>query len=226
MKKQVTANSLLTALIIVLVLLAAAFTKVTSTPTPPAAPRSTTAVDDTRPLKDKAKQAGQFVEYKNPKEITRYANLDELAKHSTAVVIATAKQNVCRLSTDGRTITIDYPLSVQYLYKGNLQEGASITVSLPGGKVVFADGTTAEIRTPWFKKMQSGMTYLLFLTSGDHAGNYFTTGGAQGLFEIPTDPHNRKVKTHTGLLRDSIWKYQDMDVKDFLRAVRRATRKG
>ncbi|HEX8140788.1 MAG TPA: hypothetical protein VF544_24690 [Pyrinomonadaceae bacterium] len=226
MKKQATTNTLLMTLIIVAVLLAALFTKAGLTEQPQVTTPATTVADDARPLKDKAKQAGQFVGYENPNKTKRYANLDELAAQSTAVIIATAGENVCRLSPDGRSITIDYPLSVQYLYKGKLHEGDSLSVSLPGGKVVFADGTTAEIRTPWFKKMQKGVTYLLFLTPGDHSGNFITTGGAQGLFEIPTDPHNRKVKTHTGLLKDAIWKYQDMDVKDFLRAVRRATKKG
>jgi hypothetical protein len=225
MKKHAT-TTLLVMLIIVALLLAALFTKAGLTEKPPTTTSGTTVADDPPQLKDKAKLAGHFVGYENPNKTRRFANLEELAAQSAAVIIATAGENVCRLSPDGRSITIDYPLSVQYLYKGNLHEGDSLSVSLPGGKVVFADGTTAEIRTPWFKKMQRGVTYLLFLTPGDRSGNYVTTGGAQGLFEIPTDPRNRKVKTHTGLLKDAIWKYQDMDVKDFLRAVRRATKKG
>jgi hypothetical protein len=225
MKKHFTTNALLIALIIVAVFLAAAFTKAGLTEKPKPTAQSAAVGEDARPLKDKARQAGQFVGYENPNQRKGYANLDELAEQSTAVIIATAGQNVCRLSADGKNITIDYPLSVQYLYKGKLREGDSLSVSLPGGKVVFEDGTTAEIRTPWFKKMQSGLTYLLFLSPGDHSGNYVTTGGAQGIFEIPTGLHNRKVKVHTGLLKDAVWKYHDMDVKDFLKAVRRAFKK-
>lgn len=226
MKKHVTAKSLLLALIIVMVFLAAAFTKTKVIKTPRAIPQSTLTVDDDdRPLKDKAKQAGQFIKNEPPNKTPRHADLNGLASHSTAVAIATATQNVCRLSADGRSITIDYPMNVQYAYKGDLQEGSPITVSLPGGKVIFPDGTTAEVRTPWFKKMQGGATYLLFLSPGDRNGDYVTTGGAQGLFEIPTDPHNRKVRTHTGLLKDPMWKYQNMDVRDFLKEVHQATKK-
>lgn len=225
MKTHVTAKSLLLVLIVILVFLAAAFTKTKVAKSPHTVLQSTTALNDARSLKDKAKQAGNYVENENPDKTARHADLSELTAHSAAVVIATAAQNVCRLSADGKSITIDYLMSVQYAYKGNLQEGNAITVSLPGGHVAFADGTTAEIRTPWFKKMQSGVTYLLFLSPGDRSGDYVTTGGAQGLFEIPTDPHNRKVKTHTGLLKDPMWKYQNMDVRDFLKEVRQATKK-
>lgn len=97
-------------------------------------------------------------------------------------------------------------------------------MSLPGGKVRFADGSTAEIRTAWFKKMQNGKTYALFLSPGSGSG-FVTTGEAQGLFEIPTTEGDQSVKTHSGIPRDSVGKYQGTDVKTFLRELRQATKK-
>jgi hypothetical protein len=35
---------------------------------------------------------------------------------------------------------------------------------LPGGRVQFEDGSDAETITPGFRKMQTGNTYVLFLT--------------------------------------------------------------
>jgi hypothetical protein len=91
--------------------------------------------------------------------------------------------------------------------------------------VHFSDGTSAEVRTPWFKKMQEGTTYLLFLNQPALGQPFVTTGAAQGLFEIPTTQGSRVVKTHTGILKDPIWKYNGMDVKAFLKEVRQAIKK-
>lgn len=115
-------------------------------------------------------------------------------------------------------------MNIEYVYKGSLERGKTVTVSLPGGKVLFEDGTTAEIKTPWFKKMQNGTTYLLFLNEAPGGGTFVTTGEAQGLFEIPTGEGSRTVKTHVGILRDPMWKYQNMDVRAFLKELRKAVK--
>jgi hypothetical protein len=115
---------------------------------------------------------------------------------------------------------------VAYVYKGAIREGNIITVSLPGGKVGFDDGSTAEIRTPWFKKMMNGKAYVLFLTATSRPKVFVTTGEAQGIFEIPTTAKGlRIVQAHTGVPNDPIWKYQGKDVRDFLKELRRITRK-
>lgn len=181
---------------------------------------------DNRTLKEKAKQARRFVGTEEPNMATRYTDLNQLAGHSSAVVIGTAQQNVCRLSADGKRITIDYSVKLEYVYQGSLKQGNTITVSLPGGSVEFPDGSSAEIQTPWFKKMQEGTTYLLFLNEAAGGRAFVTTGQAQGVFEIPTSEGSRTVKTHTGVMRDPMWKYQNMDVKVFLREVRKAIKKG
>ena len=86
------------------------------------------------------------------------------------------------------------------------------------------DGTTAEVKTPWFKKMQHGSAYALFLTEGDRPGTFATTGVAQGVFGIPTTAEDRTVKVHSGLLMDFVWKYQGMNVYVFLKELKQAVK--
>jgi len=185
----------------------------------------TGATADSRPLKEKAKEAGAFVGTAGPKSAPMYADLAQLSKQSTAVIIGTAQENHPTLSADGKSITINYNVRIEYVYKGKLKQGNNILVSLPGGKVTFADGTSAEVRTGWFKKMQNSKTYALFLSPGEGSGSFVTTGEAQGLFEIPTTQNDRVVRTHSGLPRDPIAKYQGVDVKTFLKELRQVTNK-
>ena len=120
-----------------------------------------TDVQDQRPLREKARDAGQYKVTERPPDLSSFNNLDEVTRRSAAVVIATANRNVCSLSQNGKTVTIDYEMKVEHSYKGSLTPGQTISVSLPGGLTKFPDGTSAEIRTPWFKKMINGKTYLL-----------------------------------------------------------------
>jgi len=183
------------------------------------------SAQDTRPLKEKAKESGFFRETQTPKSNTVYADLADLANHSAAVIIGTPQKNASVLSTDGKSISLDYSLRVEYVYKGKLQPGNLITVRLPGGRVKFDDGSVAEIMTPWFKKMQNGKTYTLFLQPGTTDGQFVTIGEAQGVFEIPTTEDDRLVKVHSGIPGSSVRKYNGQNVKSFLGELRRVTGK-
>jgi len=186
---------------------------------------ATRSTQDTRTLKEKAQQTGSFRETQVPKSDVVYADLADLVNHSTMVIIGTAEKNTPTLSSDGKSISLDYSVRAEYIYKGKLKAGSLITVSLPGGRVRFDDGSVAEVMTPWFKKMQNGKTYALFLRSGAANGQFVTTGEAQGVFEIPTTQDDRVVKVHSGLPANVIRKYQGQDVKIFLAELRRVTGK-
>lgn len=91
-------------------------------------------------------------------------------------------------------------------------QGREIQVSLRGGMYKFnnPDGrvTFAEVRTPWFKKMESGHQYHLFLTgagveSDANEPSYLfkPTGGPQGVFELV----GGVVKSNSGRRRDPMW---------------------
>jgi hypothetical protein len=181
---------------------------------------------DTRPLRERAKQAGRYVTQQAPKRSAVFADLAGLSDSSSAVIVGIPEDNISTLSTDGKNITIDYRVKVMYVYKGALREGETITVSLPGGMMAFEDGSTAEVRTPWFRKMMNGKAYALFLTATSNSGQFVTTGEAQGLFEIPmTLKDSMIIQTHSGLPGDPISKYSTMDARDFLRELRRVTKK-
>lgn len=181
---------------------------------------------DTTSLKEKAKRAGgHYVGAESPSRVGEFNSLAGLTARSTAVIIGIPQDNRTSMTPDGRSVTIDYKVRVEHVYKGTLGVGSVVTVSLPGGRIGFADGSTAEVRTGWFKKMESGKAYALFLTGGGRNGTFVTTGNAQGLFEIPTTKYSREVKTHSGNPGDPIWKYNGMDVKAFLAELRQASGK-
>lgn len=175
---------------------------------------------DRRPLKDKAKNAGRYVATEYPSDLTGFSTLDELARSADSIVIAKAIDNASRISSNGMTVTIDYQLKIEHGYKATPRQSSSISVSLPGGLARFSDGTSAEIRTPWFRKMVNGHTYLLFL---NRRGNRWSvTGGPRGLFEIPTSEAYRKVTSHSLIENDPMRAYNDIDVIQFLRAVKQS----
>lgn len=181
----------------------------------------TTHLQDQRPLREKARDVGQYRGTELPPDLSLFNNLDDVTRGSAAIVIATANRNVCSLSQDGKTVTIDYEMKVEHSYKGRLSPAHTISVSLPGGLAKFPDGTSAEIKTPWFKKMINGKTYLLYLSANENRP-FTTTGGPRGLFEIPTDATNRLVTSHSMIEGDPIRNYNEMDVIVFLREVKQA----
>lgn len=191
----------------------------------PVADMQLRAVPDNRPLKEKAKASGHASEIQPPRSAPVYADLADLVNHSSAVVIGVPQQNRSVLSTDGRSISLDYTVRLEYVYKGKLQPGDIITVRLPGGRVKFDDGSVAEVMTPWFKKMQNGKTYTLFLQSGTAGAPFINTGEAQGVFEIPTTREDRLVKVHSGIPGNAVRKYHGQNVKNFLSELRRVTGK-
>lgn len=178
----------------------------------------------TESIKELAKQEHDLVAYQGLNNSAQYTDLNELASHSTAIIIGTAQHNSCQLSADEKRITIDYEVAVQDVIKGDLQKGRALTVSLPGGKVRFDDGTTAEVRAPWFKKMENGKTYVLFLDAGSDLGKFVTAGGPQGVFEMPADT-NGVVKSNSGRGRDPIWKYHNTNSQAFLSQIRHEVKK-
>ena len=184
-------------------------------------PAPATTADQT--LKAKAKEDRRFIMTEGPVGPGRYASLSALVGESATVLIGTPQTNISKLTADGTNITLDYQVKVEYVYKGNLREGDIVTISLPGGMVKFEDGTTAEVRTPGFRKMQDGKTYALFLAT--KAKNAFVpVGGPQGIFEIPTTNVTPAVKSHTLVPTDPMSTYNGMNVKDFFKELRRAVK--
>jgi hypothetical protein len=182
------------------------------------------AAEDERTLREKARQSRKFTKTENPPASLASASLDDLAGAADVIIIGTAKSNISKLSPDEKRITLEYEMVAEKVYKGTLREGDVFTVSLPGGQVMFPDGSTAAVSVPWFRKMQDGKAYLLFLKQeGEHS--FTTVEGPHGLFQIPTDMTSRNVQAHTMIANDPILKYNNMPVMAFLREVRQAVTK-
>ncbi len=149
-------------------------------------------------------------------------DLESLVKNSEAVVTATPGNGVSRLTSDGRQIFTDYEVKLDEVIKADSVFRDTINVSLPGGKVLFEDGSSAEILTPHLKQMESGKVYLLFLSRDKDSGRFILTGGGQGLFELSSGRHGVKPHGHSS---DVLQKYKGRDAAGFLEEVKAAARK-
>jgi hypothetical protein len=146
-------------------------------------------------LREAAKLKGHYVGEFDAHWDFSQLDIELLTKNSAAVLIGTMTKKLgSRLTSEGQLIFTDYEVTVQERIKGEVATGARITVSLPGGRVEFEDGTSAELTTPSFEHMKTGGTYTLFLTeSGTAPDGYTLTAGPQGLVEIVD---NNTVKSH------------------------------
>lgn len=151
-------------------------------------------------------------------------DLQDLTQGSALVVVGTPLRNKCSLDeVDGDMITTDYEVAINEAIKGNVTQGSTIKVSLPGGRVEFPEGTSAELRTPDFRKMENGKTYVLFLHQNRPGSEEFIVTGGQGLFEIPSDGSG--VRPNGSLLDPAAAENKDKPVAAFLKAVRDAAKK-
>lgn len=172
-------------------------------------------------LREAARIKGHYVSSENESHWLKY-DLESLTKNSGNIVVGIPIYHVCQLSSNGELITTEYQIKIEQSLKGPLAAGALVNVSLLGGKVVFEDGTSAEIKTPNLEGMENGRTYILFLSPriGD-TGAFNLTGAGQGLFELSQD---KAVKPH-GHPVDTVQKHKNQDADSFLQEIRAAVKK-
>lgn len=170
-------------------------------------------------LREAARLKGHYVGRVNASQWLKY-DLETLTKNSMGVIVGTPVAADSQLSPSGYLITTTYQMKVQQTLKGSLPLGDIINVVLPGGKVVFEDGTSAELKTPDLEQMENSKTYVLFLRQQkDVPGGFSLTGGGQGLFELPKDKTG--VKPH-GHRSDVVQKHKNEAVEDFMEKVKSA----
>jgi hypothetical protein len=151
-------------------------------------------------------------------------DIESLTKNSAAVIVGVAGRNLGgHLTDDGMMILTNYEVIVQEDVKGKIIEGSTVIVSLPGGRVEFEDGTTAELRTPTFEHVKTGGTYTFFLGEVEKSpGVYTLTGGPQGLVELVD---STTVKSH-GRDTDPIAEQtKGKDKQSFLKDIREQAKK-
>jgi hypothetical protein len=165
----------------------------------------TASSKDPRTLQEKAKRGGgRLVANLDFNKGAQKSSLANMVAASESIAIVTTESNVCKLSEDGKVVRTFYRARVEDVLKGHVRTGGNITVSLPGGKVGFSDGSTAEVQTPWFRKMVNRKRYLLFLSGKPTSDSFTTTGGPQGVFEIAADG---SLLSHSGLANDVMRQY-------------------
>src|SRR6185295_1380379 len=113
-------------------------------------------------LKEGARIKKRFVSSERTTGWAKY-DLESLTSHSAAVIMGTPLNSSSSLTTNGERITTEYQIKVSRIFKGQVQDNSLIRVSVPGGKVIFEDGTSAEILTPDLGPITKNQTYVLFL---------------------------------------------------------------
>jgi hypothetical protein len=191
--------------------------------------RQTLAPDDFIQIRDAlrrggyreaAKVKGHYVGEFDPHWDFGLFDIESLTKNSVVVVVGVATGALpSRLAANGQLIVTDYEISVRETIKGKGLAGGKIKVSLPGGKMEFEEGTSAELRTPQFEQIKVRRTYTLFLTEDQTEPGVFTlTGGPQGLVEIATG--GAPVKSY-GRPTDPVFEeVKELDAESFLHLVR------
>ncbi len=173
-------------------------------------------------LREAARIKGHYVGRANTTQWLKF-DLEGLTKNSAGVIVGTPVGASSQLAPSLTLITTTYRIKVQQTLKGSITPGDTVDVVLPGGKVVFEDGTSAEVKTPDMEQMESGKTYVLFLRpQKDTAGAFGLTGVGQGLFELSKDKTG--VKPH-GHRSDVVQKHKNETAEDFLEKVKAAALK-
>lgn len=173
-------------------------------------------------LREGARIKKQFVSSESTTGWAKY-DLEALTSHSSVVIMGTPLDNVSSLSANGERITTEYKVKVSRIFKGQVQENGLIRLIVPGGKVVFEDGTSAEILTPDLGPITKNQNYIFFLhPSSDGTDVLKLTGGGQGLFEVPSSAWGVKP---LGDKKDVVQRHKDQSVNDFIEEIQRAVKK-
>lgn len=168
-------------------------------------------------VREAAKLKGHYVDEYDPYGDWMDYDTEKLTKYSDAVVVVLGRDVGGRLTPDGDRIITNYEVEVQEVIKGK-PLGRYITVSMPGGRVQFEDGTGAELKAIDFESVKAGQTYTFFLSEGSAGRSTFVlTAGPRGVLETP---HRGKVRS-LARQTDAITKEtQDKDTASFLQEVR------
>ena len=145
-------------------------------------------------LRGAAKLRGNYVEELDPHWDWGRFDVEGLTKGSAAVIVGRFTKKLDAHLKGSRVIYTDYEVSVEEIVKGDLKQAKTIVISVPGGRITFEDGTSAEQTTPTFEHPLIGRAYALFLTEDAAAPSVFSlSGGPQGLFDIED---SKGVKSH------------------------------
>lgn len=174
-------------------------------------------------LREAAKLKGYYVAEYNPHWDWGEFTVENLTKNSVAVIIGRVTKKLDARLIEGKVIYTDYEVAVDELIKGNLAQAKTVVVTIPGGRVYFEDGTSAEQITPTFEAPQVGRSYALFLMQEQAVPSvFFLSGGPQGLFDIEDAS---SVRSHGKSEDPGAVETKGKSKDDFLKDVREKARK-
>jgi hypothetical protein len=179
-------------------------------------------------LYDLAKEKGKDGKYVHRFDATggiSYANVEDLAKRSDAIIIGRPVRIRSYLAPDGASITTRCWMKLQGVIKGNVNHKSKIVVSVPGGAHIYKDKTIVAVRSVYYQPPQKDHLYVLFLRKvANDPKQWNVVGGSQGQFELilPSgEVKPGKDGTRNNPLRD---RYRNMSARQFLKEVRRAAK--
>jgi hypothetical protein len=173
-------------------------------------------------LHSRAKSNGGKLVWKyKPTRSVIYPTVEELFKRTDIVIVGRTLGHRGRLTPDGKFVTEDFLVRVQEVLKGNVQNGSSILISLPGGSYKFPDGAHVHVMAVGYKQAIDGVSYVFFLKDNKNTEykGYRLASDTQGLFALK----DRKVEpAYTGASDPIATKNQGVDAITFIRQLRAA----
>lgn len=174
-------------------------------------------------LREAAKLKGHYVAEYNPHPDWGQFSVEALTKNSAAVIVGQFTKKLDARVPDSKVIFTDYEVAVEEVVKGDLKQAETIVVTLPGGRIDFEDGTSAEQTTPTFEHPHIGRAYTLFVMREDAVPSvFFLTGGPQGMFDIED---SAGVRSHGLPEQPSVVETKGKNREVFLKNVREQARK-
>jgi hypothetical protein len=221
-------RKLLLALSITLMLFALAFTVVRSVRTQSITkdksqdPDPVVAAIRRGGLREAARIKGHYVSTERTTGWMKY-DLESLTQNSSEVILGTPIVSSSNLVGSGDGIVTEYRIRIDQILKGKLNEKRLVSLEVPGGKVTFDDGTSAEIKTPDLGPIEEYKSYVMFLKPrGNNSEVFGLTGGGQGLFELSTSDSMVKPR---GDKADIVQKHKNQQVSTFLEEVKLAVKR-
>jgi hypothetical protein len=170
-----------------------------------------------RSLREKAKLRGNYTIVAQSNAPRQYEEMATLVHDSAAIITGTVANKAAQMLSPAEDfIVTDYQITVKDRIKGQVRPGETITLRLPGGRIQFDDGTSAEVNIRNFSRSpEVGKIYTFFLRKKSDA-NFSLVGGQQGLFEISKARIEPQAQTEDKLAKT----YQNMSLESFLKEIR------
>jgi hypothetical protein len=124
-------------------------------------------------LREAAKLKGHYVGIERTSDWGKYS-LESLTKASSIIIVGTPILSSAKVvGVENDRIVTEQLVRVGQVLKGKLHENGLVTVAIPGGKVEFEDGTSAEIKTPDLGPIEQFANYVLFLQPSRDTAHVF-----------------------------------------------------